>query len=152
MQRFIVAALAIAVGFVATPVQAERTETGGYDATVEVVIGGKVIEVLGLEGEDGSLGLHLNVNASGDRVEAELGPVLYIAGENFSFQIGDELELTGVRRTEDGRPVLWVRQLKFGSRVLKLRDDAGAPVWLKGKPFPEGADGCGTKHVSGKPS
>jgi hypothetical protein len=42
----------------------------------------------------------------------------------------NKVEVKGSRITFGGKPVIIAAEVKKGDEVLKLRDDAGFPVWI----------------------
>ena len=46
---------------------------------------------------------------------------------------GDTLEVVGSILDDDGKSYMVARELKKGSKVVKLRDERGVPVW-SGRP------------------
>ena len=49
----------------------------------------------------------------------------------------DKVEIKGSRVTMQGQPVLIAAEVKKGDETLKLRDDAGIPLWAGWDPVGE---------------
>ncbi len=62
-------------------------------------------------------------------IKVFLGPQWYFENEDFEFAPGDRLEIKGSKITYAGEPALIAAVIFKGDRVLKLRDESGAPVW-----------------------
>jgi hypothetical protein len=77
-----------------------------------------------LKTRDGSLTVHL-------------GPVFYVHQQQFPLKVGDTWEVTGFKTTLGQKPVLIARDVKMGGHVLKLRDQAGKPLWRGKSQGPE---------------
>jgi hypothetical protein len=65
-------------------------------------------------------------------IEVLLGPTWLLAREELEIRKGDALEVTGSLVDSDGETLMVARELKKGSRVLKLRNEGGVPVWAAG--------------------
>ena len=58
-----------------------------------------------------------------------LGPAWFVKGEGVEVASGDLLEVVGSILDADGKSYMVARELKKGSKVVKLRDERGVPVW-----------------------
>lgn len=58
-----------------------------------------------------------------------LGPTWFHEGKKFKIEPKDKLEIKGSRITGMDEPMFIATEVKKGGQVLKLRDDAGYPVW-----------------------
>jgi len=58
-----------------------------------------------------------------------LGPQWYLENQDVKIEPTDKVEIKGSRVTMQGQPALIVAEVKKGDEVLKLRDDAGIPLW-----------------------
>lgn len=101
-----------------------------YDPkTVEAVTGEvvKVDRITPMRGMSG--GVHLVVKTDKGDVSVHLGPQWYLENQDVKIEPKDKVEIKGSRVTMQGQPVLIAAEVKKGDEVLKLRDDAGIPLW-----------------------
>ncbi|MFZ5445179.1 MAG: hypothetical protein ACOZQL_34635 [Myxococcota bacterium] len=73
-------------------------------------------------------GVTLTVQRGPETVVVHLGPAPYI-DERAQFTKGDLVEVTGSHVVVDGQAAVLSTRIKRGERVLKLRDDAGVPLF-----------------------
>jgi hypothetical protein len=59
-----------------------------------------------------------------------LGPAWFVLNQDFELEPGTFVEVVGSRATLSGTEVILAKAVLKGDRELKLRDDAGVPVWL----------------------
>jgi len=76
-----------------------------------------------------SAGVHLLVDTGKERLSVHLGPEWYIERQDVPLERGDTIEVKGSRISFEGKPALVAAEVRKGADVLKLRDDAGVPVW-----------------------
>jgi hypothetical protein len=101
-----------------------------YDPkTVETVTGEvvKVDRITPMRGMSG--GVHLVVKTDKGDVSVHLGPQWYLENQDVKIEPKDKVEIKGSRVTLQGQPTLIAAEVKKGDEVLKLRDDAGVPMW-----------------------
>ena len=101
-----------------------------YDPkTVETVTGEvvKVDRITPMRGMSG--GVHLVVKTDKGDVSVHLGPQWYLENQDVKIEPKDKVEIKGSRVTMQGQPALIAAEVKKGDEVLKLRDDAGIPLW-----------------------
>lgn len=77
-------------------------------------------------------GTQVRLVSDGLPIEVLLGPTWLLAREELEIRKGDALEVTGSLVDSDGETLMVARELKKGSRVLKLRNEGGVPVWAAG--------------------
>jgi hypothetical protein len=80
-------------------------------------------------------GIHVALQADGQTMDVHLGPAWFVKGEGVELASGDTLEVVGSILDADGKSYMVARELKKGSKVIKLRDERGVPVW-SGRPRP----------------
>jgi hypothetical protein len=78
-------------------------------------------------------GTHLVVQAEGETLEVHLGPSRFLAGQEFSFEAGDAIEVTGSKVKRGEGEALLAREVKKGDTVLTLRNAEGVPQWSRGR-------------------
>jgi hypothetical protein len=146
MKSFLVGLTALAIGLVSSDSFAQRGPgmmwrgSGGwgpgtqynrmYDPkTVETISGEITVvdRITPLKGMSG--GVHMNVKTDKETISVHLGPGFYIENQDVKLQAKDKVEVKGSRITFDGKPAIIAAEVKKGDEVLKLRDDAGFPVW-----------------------
>jgi len=54
---------------------------------------------------------------------------MYIDFEHIKIVAGDMVEITGVRAVFGGQDVFLAGEVRRGGEVLKLRNEAGIPLW-----------------------
>jgi hypothetical protein len=77
------------------------------------------------------MGLHLIVKTDKETIGVHLGPAAFIV-KTMTFKEGDTVEVVGSKVMMMGRPTLIAREVKKGDQVLKLRDERGMPLWMRG--------------------
>lgn len=74
-------------------------------------------------------GVHLEMEAGDQTLVVHLGPSWFLDKQDLKPAVGDAVEVVGSRITYEGAPALIAREVKRGDTVLRLRDEAGLPVW-----------------------
>jgi hypothetical protein len=74
-------------------------------------------------------GVHITVATDAASVEVHLGPAWFIENQEISLDVGDQVEVRGVRTTYLQRPAIIAAEVTRGDDVLTLRDEAGFPRW-----------------------
>ncbi|NWF91636.1 MAG: DNA-binding protein [Syntrophaceae bacterium] len=98
-------------------------------ATVETISGvvESVNQVTPVKGM--SPGIELIVKTDKETIPVHLGPAYYIERLDVKIEKGDKVEAKGSRATFSGKPAIIAGEIRKGDSVLKLRDDAGIPIW-----------------------
>ena len=99
------------------------------DGRVETVSGEvmKVDRITPMRGM--SSGVHLVVKTANGEVSVHLGPQWYLENQDIRIEPKDKVEIKGSRVTIEGQPALIAAEVKKDDQVLKLRDEAGIPMW-----------------------
>jgi hypothetical protein len=101
-----------------------------YDTKTVETVSGEVVKVDRITPMRGmSAGVHLVVKTDKGDVSVHLGPQWYLENQDVKIEPKDKVEITGSRVTVQGKPALIAAEVKKGGEVLKLRDDAGIPMW-----------------------
>ncbi|MEZ4699075.1 MAG: hypothetical protein R2834_01995 [Rhodothermales bacterium] len=101
-----------------------------YDPSTVETLTGVVRAVEHVASESGPcVGVHLAVDVNGERLAVHLGPSWFIDNQDQTFAVGDDIVIVGARIVKDGMPAVIAATVKRGDQELKLRDDAGFPVW-----------------------
>jgi hypothetical protein len=101
-----------------------------YDPKTMETIKGTVVSVDRIAPMKGmNAGLHLAVKADTETISVHLGPSWYLENQDVKIQRGDAVEVKGSRVTIAGKPALIAAEVKKGDATLRLRDEAGIPVW-----------------------
>jgi hypothetical protein len=101
-----------------------------YDPKTVETVSGEVVKVDRITPMRGmSAGVHLVVKTDKGDVSVHLGPQWYLENQDVKIEPKDKVEVTGSRVTVQGKPALIAAEVKKGGEVLKLRDDAGIPMW-----------------------
>ena len=74
-------------------------------------------------------GIGLTLNTAPGAAVVHLGPQWFIERQDVKIVPGDTVEIKGVQAVRGGQNIFIAGEVKKGSEVLKLRDDAGIPVW-----------------------
>jgi hypothetical protein len=77
---------------------------------------------------------YLEVRTTDKSVRVVLGSMRYLMEQDFNPKAGDEVAVTGYK--VDDSVVAITVTLPASGRVLKLRDEAGWPVWMGGRRGP----------------
>jgi hypothetical protein len=74
-------------------------------------------------------GVHITLKTEGGPVSVHLGPSWYLENQDVKIAPGDRLEVKGSRVDVGGKPAIIAAEVKKGDETLRLRDEAGVPVW-----------------------
>jgi len=74
-------------------------------------------------------GVHLMVKTDKEEIAVHLGPRWYVDEQTVKLAVKDRVEVRGSRITQAGKPVIIAAEVKKADQVLKLRDEAGLPLW-----------------------
>ncbi len=77
---------------------------------------------------------YLEVRTTDKSVRVALGSMRYLMEQDFNPKAGDEVAVTGYK-VNDGVVAITVT-LPATGQVLRLRDEAGRPVWMRGRRGP----------------
>ena len=95
-----------------------------YDPTHEVTLVGTVQEFVTQHVAGSPVGLHVLVSTSGKTVDAHIGPLLSKQVQE-TLQVGELVQVVGVRENVHGKNVLLARQLIYGGRQVTVRNERG---------------------------
>lgn len=101
-----------------------------YDPKTVETISGKVVKVdriIPIRGMSG--GVHVVVKTDKGDVSVHLGPQWYLENQDVKIEPKDMVEIRGSQVTVQGKPTIIAAEVKKGDETLKLRDEAGVPVW-----------------------
>ena len=76
-----------------------------------------------------SAGIHMNVKTDKETIAVHLGPSWYLENQDLKIEPKDKVEVKGSKIIFDGKPAIIAAEVRKGDEVLRLRDDAGFPVW-----------------------
>jgi hypothetical protein len=95
-----------------------------YDPTREVALVGTVQEFVTKHVAGSPVGLHVLVSTSGKTIDAHIGPLLskQVRG---TLQVGELVQIVGVRENVHGKSFLLARQLIYGGRQVTVRNERG---------------------------
>jgi hypothetical protein len=101
-----------------------------YDPKTVETVTGEVIKVERVAPMRGmSAGVHLVVKTDKGDVSVHLGPQWYLENQEIQIAAHDKVAIKGSRVTLGGKPAIIAGEVQKGGDTLKLRDDAGVPVW-----------------------
>ncbi len=76
-------------------------------------------------------GVQLMLKTDKELVLVRLGPGWYVERQKVRLDPRDTVEVKGSRLTLGGKPTIVAAEVRKGEKVLRLRDDKGAPLWRK---------------------
>jgi hypothetical protein len=101
-----------------------------YDPKTVETVSGEVVNVSQITPNKGmGAGVHMTVKTDKETVSVHLGPSWYLENQDVKIEPKDKVEVKGSKITFGGKPTIIAVEVKKGDEVLKLRDDAGFPVW-----------------------
>jgi hypothetical protein len=101
-----------------------------YDPKTIETITGAVVNVSSITPNKGmGAGVYMTVNTGKETLSVHLGPSWYLENQDVKIEPKDKVEVKGSKITFGGQPAIIAMEVKKGDEVLKLRDDAGFPVW-----------------------
>jgi hypothetical protein len=101
-----------------------------YDPKTVETVSGEVLRVERIAMMKGmAAGVHITLKTDKEAIAVHLGPVWYLENQDVKIQPKDKVEVTGSRITFAGKPALIAAEVKKGDETLRLRDEAGFPVW-----------------------
>jgi len=101
-----------------------------YDPMTVETVKGEVVAVSKITPMQGmSYGVHLALNTGKETLSIHLGPGWYIEHQDVKIEPKDMIEVKGSRTTFAGKPSIIAAEVRKGDETLKLRDEAGFPVW-----------------------
>jgi len=102
-----------------------------YDTKTVETITGEVTSVNRITPFKGMAGgVYMNVKTDKETISVQLGPSYYLENQDVKIAAKDKVEVKGSRISFDGKPAIIAAEVKKGDEVLKLRDDAGFPLWI----------------------
>ena len=127
------AAPVLALALVVTSVVgAQERRAGGpppYDLSQEVTVSGVVKGMETIEVPNGKRSI-LVLTVNNESLGIILGPQEWVQKQGVAFAAGATVQVVGLTGYRyDGGPAMMPRTVKAGAKTLKLRDDAGKPLW-----------------------
>jgi hypothetical protein len=111
-----------------TAVENQAAGPFSYDVTQEVTLNGTVSSVLTGPSPGMIMGSHLLLTTSSGPVDASLGMFAMRGKGAVSVVVGQQVEVTGVMKTMNGKQVFLVRIVKAGGQVYTIRNERGFPI------------------------
>jgi hypothetical protein len=101
-----------------------------YDPKTVETVTGEVVSVSQITPNKGmGAGVHMILKTGNETISVHLGPGWYLENQDVKIEAKDKVEVKGSKITFGGTPAIIAMEVKKGDEVLKLRDDAGYPVW-----------------------
>ena len=101
-----------------------------YNPSTVETVEGEVVSVENIKPMKGmNAGIHLMVNTGKETISVHLGPAWYIENQDMKIEAKDKIGIKGSRITYEGKPAIIAAEIIKGEDTLRLRDDAGFPVW-----------------------
>jgi hypothetical protein len=76
-------------------------------------------------------GVHVLLKTDAGEIPVHLGPAWYVERQDVKLEPGDTIQVKGARVTFQGKPAIIAAEVKKGDETLRLRSDAGVPVWSR---------------------
>ncbi len=127
VQFLVLASLVVASVVLAQPSRMQPPMAGGP----KVELKGKIEKIQLAMGQGMP---YLEVRTTDKTVRVVLGSMRYLMEQDFNPKAGDEVAVTGYK-VNDSVVAITVA-LPAASKVLRLRDEAGRPVWMGGRRGP----------------
>jgi len=133
-QKFVFVTMLLLACFV-SPAFAQGNMGAGrlYNPNTETTAKGTVEKVSEIAGRGNWNGIHLNLQADGQTYDVHVGPSYYLSTSDFTFSVGDQIEVTGSKITLNSADALIAREIKKDDKVLTLRNHQGVPSWSRGR-------------------
>ena len=129
--RNIAPVLALAL-MVTSGLSAQERRQGGpppYDPSKEVTVTGVVKGMESIEVPDGKRAI-LVLTVNNENLGIILGPEPWVQKQGVTFAAGASVQVVGLTGYRyNGGSAMMPRMVKVGTKTLKLRDDAGKPLW-----------------------
>lgn len=105
-----------------------------YDPKTEVTVKGQVTELgtypsMGAGAAQGMNYRGVALRTDQGDVIVHLGPAWYMDEQKLALKVGDTLEVTGAKTTQDQKTVILAREVGINGKKMMLRDSQGFPVW-----------------------
>jgi len=101
-----------------------------YDPKTVETVTGEVVSVSSIVPNKGmGAGIHMTLDTGKEKISVHLGPSWYLENQDVKIEPKDKVEVKGSKIAFQGKPAIIAMEVKKGDEVLKLRDDAGFPVW-----------------------
>jgi hypothetical protein len=101
-----------------------------YQTATVQTLAGEVLRVEKVVPEKGMAdGLQLLLKTRDETIPVHLGPLWYLERQDFAIDAGEQVTVLGSRITFEGRPALLAAEVRKADKTLKLRDEAGFPLW-----------------------
>jgi hypothetical protein len=119
------ALVAVLLAIFAVPLLAQPYE---YEVSKEVTISAAVSAVVTKATPGMLMGAHLLLSTTSGDVDASLGRWALQGKDPLSVTIGQQIEVTGMMQTANGKEVFIARTVKAGSKVYTLRNRHGIEI------------------------
>ena len=105
-----------------------------YNSNRETTARGTVEKVTNVTNGQGWYGVHLTLKSQDRSYDVRLGPSNFIpsnfiAESNFTFTLGDQIEVWGAQVGAQCDNILVARAVEKNGQTLTLRDPDGVPMW-----------------------
>jgi len=127
------ALLAPHYGFIHSGAESPRQQRAGDEERDEITLKGTVAEVTYYIGASGVERTHLTLKSDSGLCQIHVGPSSYVSSQQFTFEKGDQIEVSGWNSKRDDQIIVLARQITKAGRVLTLRDPQGSPLWVQGR-------------------
>lgn len=103
---------------------------GLYNPKTVETVSGVVVSVSPPTGPEGFPEPARLILATGQgKIPVVLGPAQFVKQQGLKIAPLDKIEVTGSRITVKGKPAIVAAEIKKGGQIMRLRDQAGAPLW-----------------------
>ncbi|MCK5268150.1 MAG: hypothetical protein KAR07_08285 [Spirochaetes bacterium] len=131
MKKLICTSLAVLFLITSAFLLAERRpKRPKYDKKTEITFTGKVVTVTKRVRKRSKFAFyHLKVKTFQQTYSVHLGPVRFFKKKNFTFAVGDNVEITGSKIQRRNRTIILAAKITKGEISIKLRDKNGRFLW-----------------------
>jgi hypothetical protein len=99
-----------------------------YDISEEVTIGGSVTAVLAKAPAGMMNGSHVLIATSSGPADVSLGAYALIGKGALSVNLGEQVEVTGVMKSLNNKPVFMARTITVGGQAYPIRNERGIAI------------------------
>jgi sporulation protein YlmC with PRC-barrel domain len=75
-------------------------------------------------------GAQLTIQTDRETLTVHMGPQWFMERQEYQFNKGEQIEVTGSRVEINGQPVVLATEIKRGKDTLRLREKNGRPCWV----------------------
>ncbi len=109
-------------------------------------IRGEILDKKTVVNPDGSTLVMLRLSDGTNEYKVLLGPSTYLDRAGVSMQIGDTIDVKGSKMSVNGDEMFIATDITKSGYTIRLRNEAGQPVWGNGRQMPPSSGMNGMRH------